>query len=137
MERETCQNCGREIGGLETPYVYREHVVCAACHGVLVSAEDGARATSEDNAHPEGGEADPFHAEGVWITNTGVTDGRRNIPLHEILSVETAANLFGGTVVDIFDLMNHRHRFKFRQSENARSFLSVLVQLKGSLNINR
>ena len=29
---ETCANCGTAIGKLETPCVWQEHVVCAACH---------------------------------------------------------------------------------------------------------
>lgn len=29
---ETCDNCGRVIGKLETPYVHGEHVVCADCY---------------------------------------------------------------------------------------------------------
>lgn len=32
---DACANCGREIGALETPHVWRENVVCALCHGVL------------------------------------------------------------------------------------------------------
>lgn len=32
---ETCENCGRMIGRLETPHLYGEHVVCTTCHGHL------------------------------------------------------------------------------------------------------
>lgn len=32
---ETCANCGAMIGPLETPHVWREQVVCAACHARL------------------------------------------------------------------------------------------------------
>lgn len=28
---EKCENCGREIGRLETPYVFSEHIVCFDC----------------------------------------------------------------------------------------------------------
>jgi hypothetical protein len=35
---ETCANCGRTIGKLETPHVHNEHVVCAECHGRLGGA---------------------------------------------------------------------------------------------------
>lgn len=30
-ELETCENCGRVIGALETPHIHDEHVVCAEC----------------------------------------------------------------------------------------------------------
>lgn len=33
---ETCENCGRAIGKLETPHVYRaEHIVCSDCKARL------------------------------------------------------------------------------------------------------
>lgn len=36
---EPCANCGMAIGALETPYVWKQSVVCATCHHKLVSAE--------------------------------------------------------------------------------------------------
>jgi hypothetical protein len=32
---EQCENCGRTIGKLETPMVYRDSVVCPECHARL------------------------------------------------------------------------------------------------------
>jgi hypothetical protein len=32
---EQCGNCGQAIGKLETPRVWQDHVVCAACHAKL------------------------------------------------------------------------------------------------------
>lgn len=32
---EKCENCGREIGTLETAHVWREQVVCGSCRGAL------------------------------------------------------------------------------------------------------
>ena len=32
---EVCENCGRQIGKLETPMVWKERVVCGKCHKVL------------------------------------------------------------------------------------------------------
>lgn len=32
---ETCDNCGRAIGRLETPHVYGQNVVCAGCLDAL------------------------------------------------------------------------------------------------------
>ncbi|HVS73146.1 MAG TPA: hypothetical protein VHQ47_17960 [Phycisphaerae bacterium] len=32
MKTETCENCGRTIGKLETPRVWQEHIVCGTCH---------------------------------------------------------------------------------------------------------
>lgn len=32
MGVNNCENCGRPIGKLEQPYVWRKHVVCAECH---------------------------------------------------------------------------------------------------------
>ena len=39
---ETCANCGKQIGGVETPWAWREYVVCAACHAILRAAEPAA-----------------------------------------------------------------------------------------------
>jgi len=35
---ETCDNCNRTIGRLETGYLWRESVVCKACHDLLHDA---------------------------------------------------------------------------------------------------
>ena len=35
---ENCENCGRVIGRLETPHLWRKHVVCATCHANLTAA---------------------------------------------------------------------------------------------------
>lgn len=35
VERETCQNCERVIGKLETPSVWKDHIVCAECYAKL------------------------------------------------------------------------------------------------------
>lgn len=32
---ETCENCGRVIGKLETPAIWQDHIVCNACHDTL------------------------------------------------------------------------------------------------------
>lgn len=32
MADDICENCGRKIGKLETPYLHREHVVCHECN---------------------------------------------------------------------------------------------------------
>lgn len=37
MTVETCANCGEAIGKLEPAHVWREQVVCAACHARLSS----------------------------------------------------------------------------------------------------
>ncbi|MGC9260811.1 MAG: hypothetical protein ACP5I8_12170 [Phycisphaerae bacterium] len=34
---ETCENCGRLIGKLETPMVWQDHVVCAECNALLMA----------------------------------------------------------------------------------------------------
>lgn len=35
MTMETCANCNRSIGNLETPYVHDGHVVCVECKSKL------------------------------------------------------------------------------------------------------
>src|SRR5690348_12581986 len=37
---ETCANCQRAIGALETPQLFNDHVVCAACYSLLVAQRD-------------------------------------------------------------------------------------------------
>jgi hypothetical protein len=34
---EKCQNCQRPIGALETPQVYKDHVVCFECYGRMAA----------------------------------------------------------------------------------------------------
>jgi hypothetical protein len=36
-QNDACANCGRVIGKLETPHVWRDNVVCAPCHKVLTA----------------------------------------------------------------------------------------------------
>lgn len=36
---EACGNCGRAIGNLETPFLFREKVVCQECHKRLTASE--------------------------------------------------------------------------------------------------
>lgn len=40
-ENETCANCSRPIGKLETAHIWRESVVCNECLGRLRNAEIG------------------------------------------------------------------------------------------------
>jgi hypothetical protein len=36
---ETCQNCSRVIGKLETPFVFQNSIVCRKCHELLTETE--------------------------------------------------------------------------------------------------
>ncbi len=47
MENEICSNCGALIGQLETPEVWKDHVVCSACHARLVASEQDSPAADE------------------------------------------------------------------------------------------
>lgn len=38
LPTETCENCGRVIGKLETPRAFDGHVVCAECHARLAKS---------------------------------------------------------------------------------------------------
>jgi hypothetical protein len=38
-ETDKCANCGRAIGKLETPHVWKDAVVCGACRKILEQAE--------------------------------------------------------------------------------------------------
>ena len=44
---DTCQNCGRMIGNLETPYLWGESVVCVGCLNVLSCSPPVAAVPSE------------------------------------------------------------------------------------------
>jgi ribosomal protein L37AE/L43A len=35
---EACSNCGSQIGKLETPYIWEQHIVCEECHDKLSRA---------------------------------------------------------------------------------------------------
>ena len=53
---ETCENCGRQIGNLETPHVFRGHVVCADCDAKLRSDDSTPTPTMVDSTRREAGE---------------------------------------------------------------------------------
>lgn len=46
MKLDTCENCGATIGKLETPQVFGESVVCAACWRRLAEASEPVIAAS-------------------------------------------------------------------------------------------
>ena len=33
-DQNKCSNCGREIGALETTYLWQDHQVCGQCHSL-------------------------------------------------------------------------------------------------------
>lgn len=43
---ETCENCGRSIGRLETPHVIEDSVVCAQCHAQVRASRAPAKPTA-------------------------------------------------------------------------------------------
>ena len=61
---ENCENCGRAIGKLEEPYVWRKHVVCAECHVHLssASAAGASAAARPGRAAPPLPQREHFHA---------------------------------------------------------------------------
>lgn len=49
---ETCANCGRLIGKLEQPRVWRENVVCAACFTILSANDQRTPKSNMAGQHP-------------------------------------------------------------------------------------
>jgi DNA-directed RNA polymerase subunit RPC12/RpoP len=49
---ERCENCGGIVGNLETPYVWRDKVVCVACHQRLSTNEPSLRAARTRETPP-------------------------------------------------------------------------------------
>lgn len=45
---EICENCGRQIGKLETPMLHDEHIVCMECYERLARANLPAKLTESD-----------------------------------------------------------------------------------------
>jgi hypothetical protein len=45
---ETCENCHKAIGALETPHLWRQHVVCAKCHRELADGSTPAQLGAVD-----------------------------------------------------------------------------------------
>ncbi len=56
---ETCGNCGRPIGKLETPMVWRGNVVCAGCRKILETAD----APSAESIRSDAGRKAPLTRE--------------------------------------------------------------------------
>jgi hypothetical protein len=52
---ETCTNCNRAIGNLETPHLYEGHIVCADCYQRL-EAEHRTRALGYASTTPGSGQ---------------------------------------------------------------------------------
>lgn len=52
MAVDNCENCGRPIGKLEQPYVWRKHVVCAECHVHLSAPAPTTAAAAPAHAGP-------------------------------------------------------------------------------------
>lgn len=52
MSVETCANCGEKVGKLEAAYLWREQVVCAACHARLASPVPPLVPTYEPKGRP-------------------------------------------------------------------------------------
>jgi hypothetical protein len=63
MPTETCANCERIIGKLETPHLWKEHVVCAQCHAVLSSTPAETAPYPEACAMPTSAELEADLAE--------------------------------------------------------------------------
>ena len=70
---ESCYNCGTMIGRLETPMVWANHVVCAACHGRL-SAPDAGGQRRQDALAPDG--APPAKEEVILAGQPSVAQAR-------------------------------------------------------------
>ena len=45
---DQCENCERRIGKLETPYIFKDKVVCGQCHKLLGGSADGTDAFDVD-----------------------------------------------------------------------------------------
>ena len=58
MAGETCANCGRQIGKLETPMVWKQHVVCQACRKLLQDSESGGHQSPGGIGHAAGAAED-------------------------------------------------------------------------------
>ncbi len=74
-QTETCANCGRMIGKLETPMVWQESVVCGACFEVLAASARKASQPAPDGAQKREPEHPHFTARGVpsWAVLAGVS----------------------------------------------------------------
>jgi len=49
---ETCANCGRAIGALETPYLWNENTVCKRCYAILNEPEPVPLGSDESTDEP-------------------------------------------------------------------------------------
>ena len=139
---ETCENCGRTIGKLETPRIWDEHVVCAACHDILAKSAEksGYTPVSQRESRPAGlpsktgyipaaerkgqvagsqklfvGET-RFFADGVRVTTERIygKDGKW-FPVKHVTAV-FPSNGFIWKIVDVYDLVEEYRRYKFSSS---------------------
>lgn len=62
---ETCENCGKTIGSLETPHLHKDHVVCHACKKALAEQSPKPAAFTDPEANAKAGKV--MARVALWI----------------------------------------------------------------------
>ncbi len=127
MAGEICANCGRQIGKLETPMVWKQDVVCQACHKLL---------RQEGHAQQQ--------RESDWLFNCPQAAVKKGVIRIEKVSINPA-DLVGilaknyrrsFTTIQIYrvDLampFGHYHRVEFRNATDAIAFCQAVSAVTG------
>ena len=80
-----------------------------------------------------------YRAGGITVTTGHIIDQQwGRLPIDHVLSVKPGQGFLPGTVVvDVFDLVRHSRRFKFRGADNAKRFIGALQRAKGSIQVEQ
>lgn len=128
-----CTNCGTMIGRLETPHLWGEHIVCAACYQRLAVPAQAVESPTIAQEPPI-----VFRANGVTVTTDGIRGPDAAIAMSQILSVKSRRPFWpGGIVVDVYDLVERPHSFFFKSKTTASHFIAAIRSVNGSVNIDR
>jgi len=158
---EQCANCDAIIGRLETPFIWRDEIVCAACHRKLSDAtaskppplkpeelgpEDIVRSVIspydksdwERMKGPSTSDEILFREDRVEVTRTQVRWPGGSLPLAQVLTLASRTPFFwNGYNVEITDLVERRYTVKLRNKDSAARFIGAIKSANGSVNIDR
>jgi hypothetical protein len=125
MVGERCENCGREIGKLETPMLWNDRIVCVKCRIALAEAYVASQAHPLQYAQPA-----PEHSVqtiektgkkwkrqmlfaaglciiGIFVSCAGVNGGPRGNPLGQVGVLMIIVGFFWGIVARVFAWWHH------------------------------
>ncbi len=134
---ETCENCERSIGKLETAHIHNGHIVCADCIRKLSAPTS--RPETEKSAGDDSNTRHRilFQKAGVVVTATWIKGmANANILIERVLSVKSTRVAFSsGVKVEVSESPRNGHVYRFSDKDVAAEFAGAIQKAKGSIVI--